>query len=188
MAASRFPTTLYRSSSYLESAGLVIFHRPTQRIALLNNLRKNEWMLAKGRRNLQEPRHVAALREAGEETGLRCRLMPCTFASRVPPKVETGNTPDEARTYERVEGEAFMLMVRELPSREGRKEVKLIWWFIGEVDEELGGGQRLEGVQGEDMFELGWFGYEAALEKLTFQDDREVVRRAIEIVEETFGP
>lgn len=188
MAPPRFPTIVYPSTSYLEAAGLVVFHRPLRRIAINYYRPKREWLLPKGRRNFQESRYKAALREAREETGLPCRSLLCNFASRVPPKVEeTVNTPDKPRMYDGVEGEAFMLMVRELPSREGRKEVKLIWWFIGELDEEAGEAQALDGGRGEDVFEVGWFSYEEAVEKLTFEDDREVASRAVEIVEATYG-
>ena len=75
MAASSFSAAQYTSKSFVESAGIVPFHLAKKQICLLFHTARNEWLLAKGRRNCGESRHQAALREVHEETGLQCRLL-----------------------------------------------------------------------------------------------------------------
>jgi len=107
---------------------------------------------------------------------------------------------DVARWHEGVAGEPFSMTWRELGDagsgtgndgggREGGG-VKLIWWFVLEVVEEGGGGREGGGDDvvshmGEEQFGIEWVGYEAAVEKLTFLQDREILAMAVEIVEET---
>lgn len=67
-----------------------------------------------------------------------------------------------------------MLTIREV----GEEDVKLIWWFIAEVNDDG------EVEEPEEGYGVGWFGYDDAVQKLTYQTDRDVVQRAIEIVRE----
>ena len=116
------------------------------------------------------------------------------MATRAPPaaagEVVDVEVEDEARVCEGVT-EPFMLTVRELEEDEeegGGGGVKLISWYIAGIEEGGGGGGGGgEGGKGEGRFEVGFFGYEEAVEKLTFRLDREVVQRAMEIVTETYG-
>jgi len=205
MATSSWPTTNYASSSLTESAGAVLFDLAFGRICLLeyptskpgSSTPRIEYLLAKGRRNWSETRADAAMREVGEETGYACELLDASMETRCPPSVEEdGNTPDEVRTA-RGRGEPFMLQVREV----GEARIKLIWWFVaGSLREgghegashspkntgtELRDGMGVYGM-GETQFKPVWFRYEEAVERLTFEDDREVVRKAIEIVAANF--
>ena len=174
MSTSRFPTTQYSSSEFVESAGAVLFHLSTRRICLLHLKKRDEWLLAKGRRNCTESRAAAAIREVSEETGYSCRLLPVTMATRAPPIVEDVNVPDEPRIYQGAE-EPFYLTSRQV----GAKNLKLIWWFIAAINE------REEEKACEDGYHRVLVGYEEALEKLTFQDDRDIVQEAIRIVNTT---
>ena len=135
-------------------------------------------MLAKGRRNVGEPRHQAALREMKEETGYSCRLLPLTMSTRAPPAIETGDCPDEPRVHEKV-CEPFMLTCRHL---NGDCGVKLIWWYIAAIDESAEVGR------GEEQFNTRLVAFEGAVSMLTFENDREIVRKAIEIFGETTMP
>ena len=72
---------------------------------------------AKGRRNLEERRWEAALREASEEIGYSCRLLPVTMSSRAPPAVETELYGDVIRTYTKIT-EPFSLQIRHLQPKE----------------------------------------------------------------------
>ena len=73
--------------------------------------------------------------------------------------------------------EPFMVGHRTL--RDGK--MKMIWWYVAAVDEDAAVGE------GEAEFETGLFGFEEVVSKLTFLSDREVVVKAVEIFEETFG-
>ena len=97
------------------------------------------------------------------------------MATRSPPAVELINYVDQPRTHNNV-CEPFMVTHRML--REGN--IKIIWWYIAAIDEET------EQVDGESHFKARWFAFDDALGALTFEADREVVRKAIEIFKTTF--
>ncbi|RYC57022.1 hypothetical protein CHU98_g9180 [Xylaria longipes] len=87
---------------------------------------------------------------------------------------EPHDVKDVPRVYDGVV-EPFMLDVRDL----GKKGVKLVWWFVAELDQYGPGGKG----QGEDQFRADWLDVRDALQRLTFQRDREVLLRAVELVE-----
>jgi 8-oxo-dGTP pyrophosphatase MutT (NUDIX family) len=175
MATSRFQSEQYFSDALVESAGAVLFRLSTKQICLVRLLVRNEYLLAKGRRNLGETRQAAALREVVEETGYSCRILPVDMVTRNPPAIETESMPDEPRLHTNV-CEPFALQLRRIA--EGN--VKLIWWYIAAVneDEEF----KVE-TQEKDKFAVEFYGYAEAVQKLTFQMDREMVQKAIDIVE-----
>jgi 8-oxo-dGTP pyrophosphatase MutT (NUDIX family) len=127
---------------------------------------------------LQESRAEAALREVQEETGLACFHLNSKSATRAPAPCEPADVADKSRVYDNVL-EPFIFSMRQLG---GEKGVKLIWWFIAEVDVGAPVGK------GEKDFEVAAFKYQEAVEMLTFEGDREVLHRAIETVEQTFPP
>ena len=166
------PATQHTSAQFIESAGALLFNSapssPTPSICLLHLLARNEYILPKGRVNQGESRQDAAVREVHEEAGYTCHLLPVTVRSRAPPPMddEVGATPDVARVYE-MSTEPFALQIRHLDA-EG--SVKLIWWFVAVVDE----GEEMG--TGEERFEVGFYGFEDAEGRLTFQGDRDLVR------------
>ena len=179
MATSRFQTTQHTSSQFVESAGAILFRLSTQQICLLHLLPRNEYLLAKGRRNMGETRQQAALREVREETGYPCRILPVTMSCRAPPVVESEPSPDVARVYEN-STEPFSLQIRQM-GPEGN--VKLIWWFVAAVDETNGCSEERPG---EEQFEVGFYGYQEAVARLTFQGDKDLVEQAIAMVQATY--
>jgi hypothetical protein len=122
MAASKFSTTQLFSEEFVESAGTIIFRLSTQEICLVHHREVGEWLLPKGRRNRGESRQCAALREAWEETGYTCRLLPVTMLTRCPPSVEERECPDEPRQYPDAV-EPIAVTTRWL----GASNVKFIW-------------------------------------------------------------
>ena len=175
MAASNFRTAQYAAENFVESAGAILFKVSTKQICLLHYERKDEWLLPKGRRNVGESRYNTALREAQEETGYKCRLLPVTMTSRVPPAVETGYTPDEPRVHHDV-CEPFMITFRYL----GEDGLKMIGWFIAAIEESQAKGD------GEADSMVGLFGFGKAMSKLTFENDRDVLQKAIDIFDDTY--
>jgi 8-oxo-dGTP pyrophosphatase MutT (NUDIX family) len=179
MATSRFPTFQYTSEEFVESAGAVLFHLSQQKICLVNLISRNEWLLAKGRRNCGESLQQAALREITEETGFHCKLLPVTMPTRAPPSFEISDTIDTPQTYAKIT-EPFMITIRNL---DGAHNIKLISWYIAHVDETQIGS----GVAEPEKFQVELFGYDETLKRLTFQEDRDVVQRALDIVVATYG-
>ena len=96
--------------------------------------------------------------------------------TRAPPVVEDVNISDEPRSYQGAE-EPFYLTTRLV----GAKNLKLIWWFIAAIDE------REEEKACEDGHDRLLLGYQEALKRLTFREDREIVEQAIRMVDATTG-
>lgn len=63
MAISRFESEQYASEAFVESVGAVLFRMSTHEICVLHLLDRDEYILAKGRRNCGETRKDAAVRE-----------------------------------------------------------------------------------------------------------------------------
>ena len=176
MATSKFKTDQYDAEHFVESVGAIAIKVSTREVCLVRYA--GEWMLAKGRRNVGESRQQAALREMKEETGYSCHLLPLTMSTRAPRAIETGDYLDELRVHEKV-CEPFMLTCRHL---NGGCNVKLIWWYIAAIDESAEVGR------GEEQFEARLVGFDEALSILTFENDREIVRKAVAVFEETKRP
>ncbi|KAI0839506.1 hypothetical protein F5Y06DRAFT_23922 [Hypoxylon sp. FL0890] len=174
MAASRWKSTLYPSEQFVEACGAIVFDNSTKpgQILLLHYGAENEWLLPKGRRNCNESRKAAAVREVREETGYAIQLRPVTMATRAPSDLESADVKDVPRTYDSLT-EPFMLDVRDLGRGKG---VKLVWWFIAELDGIAGNG--------EPQFKPKFFPWDKAVGTLTFQKDREVLAKALELIEE----
>ncbi|KAI0551734.1 NUDIX domain-containing protein [Xylaria curta] len=175
MAEHRWKSTLYPSDLYVEACGAIVFDMaatPSKRVCLLHLTKTGEWVLPKGRRNCHETRQEAARREVLEESGYGITLLPLTLATRAPAAVEPHDVKDVPRVYDDVV-EPFMLDVRDL----GKKGVKLVWWFVAELEPDGKEGQ------GEDQFRAEWLDARDALLRLTFQKDRDVLLRAVELVE-----
>lgn len=172
MAATRFPTTQYTATNLTESCGAVLFEPQSKRICLLRYNVNGEVYLPKGRRNIGESRHAAALREVAEETGYECDLIPLNMENRQPATDADVDMPDAVTRHADVSTEPFMCTVRDV----GNGGVKLIWWFIACSTLSTRG-------PGEAQFGVEICSYQDAIEALTFETDRAVLRRAIEVLE-----
>ena len=168
---------MYTADKFVESAGTILFRLSTREICILHLLQRDEYILPKGRHNLGESRRATATRESTEETGIPCRLLPVNLVTRACPKIETGRLPDEARFYKGI-CEPIAVQTRCV----GEGDIKLIWWFVAAVNE----GEPV-GLHEKHKFEVEFYSYNEALQKLTFQDDRELVKKAIELVDSTIG-
>ncbi|EAU31850.1 predicted protein [Aspergillus terreus NIH2624] len=173
-------TTQYTSEQFVESCGAVLFDLSSpqkKKVCLIHYHAKNEWLLAKGRRNCGESRHEAALRELREETGYSAHLHPVTMRTRAPPRDEQGHMPDKPRAYPELT-EPFMVTMRQLGG-EGTNDVKIIWWYIAALDEGVSGAVG----EAEEEFSALFFPLEEAVQKLSFQNDRTVLQKAIALVD-----
>ncbi|KAL7954557.1 hypothetical protein V8C34DRAFT_317196 [Trichoderma compactum] len=115
---------------------------------------RDECVLPKGRRNCGETYRETALREVTEETGFACRLLPVNMDARMPPAVET----------------------------EQQNKVKIIWWFVLAVDEQVLPEETMDDI----LYMADFYSYTDVLNMLTFQMDRDIVKKAIELVENTY--
>jgi 8-oxo-dGTP pyrophosphatase MutT (NUDIX family) len=178
MASSQFETEQYTSEAFVESAGAILFRLSSQEVCVIYHKKRNEYLLAKGRRNCGETRQAAALREVTEETGFPCRLLPLNMFTRAPPEGETEQMGDQPRFYSGI-CEPFTLQLRRLSD----SNVKLIWWFVAAIEEEQTTAERNE--EDKDKFDVEFYSYTDVLEKLTFQIDRDLMRTAVDLVTKT---
>ena len=106
-------------------------------------------------------------------------LSHCQLA-RPPPPVETGHSPDLPRMYLNLT-KPFIFQIRQLS---GERNIKLIWWYIAAINEDE---PIKKDCLGKEKFQVVLVGYEDALQKLTYQLDREILQKAINVVEATYG-
>ena len=87
---------------------------------------------------------------------------------------EAADLPDKTRTYDALT-EPFMVAIREI---NGASNIKVIWWYLAILDRNGSGTSK-----GEKEFRAELFTWKEALEKLSFQTDREVLQEAFHLVE-----
>lgn len=196
---SPHPTRQVPSTHLIESAGAILFRNlpdskttpndgeaKTPEICILRCQRGDALLhlLGKGRRLVSERRADAALREVEEETGYPCELWPVNLRTRVTSETNDDNVVIDVAG---VKDEPFMLTIRDLRQLPGTTEgeeragVKVIWWFVAVVPDGAVRGA------GEDMYEPIWVKMDDAAESMTFTQDADVVRRAVELVKATFN-
>ncbi|KAF2002830.1 NUDIX domain-containing protein [Amniculicola lignicola CBS 123094] len=178
MAQSTFVQHQFSSEFFVESCGAVLFDLSgtEKKVCLLHYVKYNQWLLAKGRRNHSESRKDAALREVMEETGYRCHLLPVAMPTRTTPPDGPARISDSVRIYPDLT-DPFMFTMRYLGDGLG---VKLIWWYLAALDEDAESNR----LPGEAEFEPSFLPFSEAIERLTYQSDREVVGRAVELVKD----
>lgn len=173
-------TQQFSSTDFVESCGAILFDLSNpgdQKVCLSKLIDEDIWQLAKGRRNIGETRKDAAVREAYEETGYKCNLLPINMATRACAPDAPPDVRDVGRMYEAIT-EPFMCTLRELPNDNG---VKIIWWFVAKLDAAVARGP------GEDTFQSELFPFNEAIQKLHYDSDRKVLEKAIRLVEETLS-
>ncbi len=176
MAASQTRTRQYHATHFTESAGAILFRAGEQEVCLVYYTEKNEWLLAKGRRNVGESRLAAALRKVREETGFHCEALKLDMTTRAPPAVEVmPYYADEPRVHRDI-SEPFMLTFREI-NDVGR--LKLIWWYLANTIDHPSG--EVESTTPEATFASRFFSFADAPEKLTYQADRDVLQSAVDL-------
>lgn len=139
---------------------------------------------------------ITAMRETFEETGYPCRQLPLDMVTRAP--AATAQTKDAPECVHGCE-ESFMLTLRRtttsrpingnarisstIEEETHNGGVKLIWWFAAVCT----GEDKVDGTQtAVESFESAFFGVDEALRRATFQTDREVIAKAVELVRATY--
>jgi len=176
------------SEEFVTSARGVLFRinpgHPLE-ICLIHLQRTEEWLLPKGRKDCGESVEETALREVYEETGWKAVPFPATMHTRATvPDVEGSKLkqPDQSHLASALSTEPFAITIRD--NRDNRN-LKLIHWFIFTVaDPEC---QQTHGTQmeGEGFDQAIFLEASQAIDTLSFHGDRELARRALEIVRNT---
>ncbi|KAL4072191.1 NUDIX hydrolase domain-like protein [Scleroderma yunnanense] len=170
------PSVVHFSEAFVICAGSVLFRRDaedTWQICILHNRTDQLFVLPKGRKDCGETTEEAAIRETHEETGYPCKLLPCTMMTRAPPP--SINVVDEPRAIEGAT-EPFAVTFRD------QNGTKVIWWYLTIVS-----GEKEEGTQTASENYLSEFITPGqAIQKLTFQEDRNLVHRALTLVQSCY--
>ncbi|TFY65652.1 hypothetical protein EVG20_g5433 [Dentipellis fragilis] len=186
MAAPKIPTTQFLADEFLICGGSILFDRipppspafdpATQlKVCLLRHTVRNEWLLPKGRKDRGEAVEHTAARETYEETGYPCALLPVTMATHAP---QPGSQSKDHIEAVPACVEPFMMTLRTVAER----NVKLIWWFVTIRTGALHTGTQTAVESYESEFvEAG-----EAMTRATFQSDRTVIARAVELVRSTY--
>ncbi|KAL8761920.1 MAG: hypothetical protein Q9184_001989 [Pyrenodesmia sp. 2 TL-2023] len=101
------------------------------------------------------------------------------MATRAPRAVEEEQLGGEARFNTGI-CKPFTLEIH----RFGAGDIKLIWWYIAAVNEDE---PFQEGLQKNERFAVGFYSFTGVLEKLTFQMDRDMVKKAIKNITSTLS-
>ncbi|KAJ7178579.1 hypothetical protein C8R43DRAFT_942225 [Mycena crocata] len=160
---------------FVISAGCIVFRKTAGalEICILHDRNKDEWLLPKGRKDCGESIATAAVREAYEETGYPCELLPCRMPTRAPrPGV---NGVDAVAVIDSIT-EPFSVVIRD----QGPSGIKIIWWYLARC---APNAEKVLGTQTDwEAFDSQFVPADEAAERLTFQNDRDTVLQALQIV------
>eukprot|EP00924_Labyrinthula_sp_SR-Ha-C_P000982 snap_masked-scaffold_7-processed-gene-9.41-mRNA-1 protein AED:1.00 eAED:1.00 QI:0/-1/0/0/-1/1/1/0/304 len=168
----------YFSNEFVTSCGSVLFNLSQKRIVIVENRKKDgsvEFVLPKGRKNVGEDVQDAALRETFEETGYPCELFPLLMETRA---TETTDLEDLVREKKNI-SEPFCICTR----TNIKSGMKLIFWYISKVTGKYVSNTQM---QNEDLSPVE-LPYMEAIEKLSFQDEKNMVEKAIKLVSKTIS-
>lgn len=174
-SASTAPTT----ASTSDTPTTPVESRPSNmsnlQICILHHKRTNDYVLPKGRKDVNESLEHAAARETFEESGYPCEPLPCPMFTRAPnPDLYTGLQPH----VEPASTEPFTITFKTLKDGSG----KLIFWYLMRVLSNA--TPRMEGTQmpNED-FDPIFVDAREGIQMLTKPDYQSVAKLAVELVE-----
>lgn len=168
------------SNQFVLSAGSVLIHKSDKKICLIRHLAgKEEWLLPKGRKDINETLQACALRETYEETGYACSLMPLSMETRATP---SGNEHfhDVARKIGGI-NEPFMISLRKIGG--STLNQKIIFWYVSQVDEDK--PRELNTQMENEDFEAKLLSLDEAIKVLSFDEDKLLVQQAYKLFEDT---
>ena len=158
---------VYFSNQFAISCGTVSLDVQRSKVLLIRYQRTGEYLLPKGRKDVDEALEQTAVRETFEETGVRVELLPVaidTLATR-PPFVGTAGCP------------AAITEPIAVTQRVTQDVLKIIFWYVAMADSTT---PREEGTQQEgEEFDTVWVGFDRVGSTLSFDDDRLVSQAAI---------
>lgn len=154
--------SLHFSSNFVISCGTVTLDIQAHKVLIILCRKTKEYLLPKGRKDINEDTPTTAIRETYEETGYKCELLPHAFLILAPDAVAGSLTT-----------EAFVVSQR---TTDG--VLKIIFWYLAQGDS---ASAKEEGTQMVDEdYESLWVGENDVLGMLTFDDDRAIAAKAME--------
>ncbi|KAI9781326.1 MAG: hypothetical protein M1835_004325 [Candelina submexicana] len=152
------------SSDFVLSSGTVLIDISNSVILVLYYRHQKEFLLPKGRKNVGETLEAAAVRETMEESGYQCQLLEHNLSTQAPSLKPGPWTTEPIAVHQRV--------------TKGIR--KIIFWYLAQVDSSR--PQVLNTQEEGEDFDVRWIRSDVAAAKMTYEEDREVVDRALAAV------
>lgn len=170
---------LHFTPTFVLSAGTITVDPATKHVLLVHSTATSEYFLPKGRLNIGESPQSAAVRETREETGAEVTLLPLRNSI-----VATGATvtADVKSGSDTAEGEVWHTEMFAMTRRIRGDVEKTIFWFIATGDSGGRFGDVVAG-EGEEGFVGVWVEFGEVEGTVTFENEREMIWRAIGVVE-----
>ncbi|KAK0482055.1 hypothetical protein EDD18DRAFT_1112698 [Armillaria luteobubalina] len=172
----RYPKqTNHSSEQFVLAAGAIAFliskDKPLK-VCLVYYKKRNEWLLAKGRKDEGEDLANTAVREVLEETGYACTLLPIALPTRATtPSASVDHQEDIPRLSQNCT-EPFAVTYQ-APSETQERETDILGV------PRVGTHMVAEGFEESVLFKV-----DEALEKLSFEDDKDLLRQAAKYAEQ----
>ncbi|KAF5138135.1 hypothetical protein E5D57_001916 [Metarhizium anisopliae] len=180
---SEFLVRCAPSPGLIVSCGCVIVDPAARKVAIVHDPDTGITQLPKGRKNIGEDIHAAALREAHEETGIPVALLALRVATRATPTEDmlplVARTPDgfpEDVTTAMRSCEPVAVCHHRCP---GTLAYKLVFWYVARGDSSL---RPVDGTKEawEEHYQVEWVDARAAAGRMSVAADGEVIQKAIE--------
>lgn len=175
--------TLHFSSHFAISCGTVTVDLQASKVLVIYHRKTGEYLLPKGRKDINEALEATAIRETYEETGIRCKILPLSMPTLATTPagfavVEMSHHGGATEDHK----DALITEPIAVSQRITAGTLKIIFWFAAQADSRMA---IVEGTQqeGED-FDPVWVDVEIVGAMLSFDDDRQVARK---VVEAAFG-
>ncbi|KAF2259932.1 hypothetical protein CC78DRAFT_44971 [Lojkania enalia] len=166
---------LHFSDAFAISCGTATIDVDRSKVLLIHWRKTGEYFLPKGRKDIGESLDQTALRETYEETGIPVQLLPVEMKTLA--TVPANSTrPDETKLF--TEPIAVAQRVTE-------GKLKLIFWYVAQGDSTK---VRVEGTQQEnEEFDTVWVTFDRVASTLSFDDDRQIANKAIQLAQRPQG-
>lgn len=171
------------SQALIISAGCIIVDPRARKIAIVHDPDTNITQLPKGRKNITEDIHAAALREAHEETGIPVQPLPLKVATRATPtedmlplvrKTADGHPEEVTTTMANCEPVAVCYH-----RCSGTLAFKLIFWYAAQGDSSV---KPVDGTKEvwEEQYQVEWVDARSAAARMSMVADGEVINKVID--------
>lgn len=158
---------LHFSDEFVISCGTVPLDLHARKVLLILHGKKGEYLLPKGRKDVGEGLEATALRETYEETGFRCKLLPLSFPTLATNQVAGGLVTEPLAVTQRIT----------------QGKLKIILWYAAQADSTA---KQVDGTQMEDEdLTSVWVDVPEVASTLTFEDDRAIASKVIELAFES---
>ncbi|KAI8722450.1 Nudix hydrolase domain-containing protein [Fusarium sp. LHS14.1] len=163
--------SLHFSDQFVISCGTVSLDVERSKVLLVRCRRRGEYMLPKGRKDVDESLEEAALRETYEESGIRVQLLPVDINS-------LATLPSSTKIEDPPRAITEPIAVNQRVTRQGI--LKIIFWYVAAADSTT---TPEEGTQQENEdFDTVWADFDNVGSILSFYEDLCIAEAAIAAV------